>query len=201
MIMRTKEQNDAEALHFLKGLFEREWSADSWITSAKRSHRAAEVLFKVYGASRAENGEPINVEDLEMDGPATLLLGYAIENAIKGYLIEKLKLDATKCKADKLWKAHDLCALFAKTGLKATTEQLLLLKTLTAFVLWAGKYPASFVCDGERGFLLPEQYDHAKVCKNMPPSTLDYLMRHKVDELFRDLLDKFRELNEAVGEA
>jgi hypothetical protein len=63
--------------------------------SAEKLHHAAGLLFSAYEQSQDETGEPIEFDDVEMDGPATLLYSYAMENAIKGYLVKMLNLRAS----------------------------------------------------------------------------------------------------------
>ncbi len=172
--------------------------------SAENLYRAADVLFSAYRASTAENGEPINFEDTELNIPATLLYGYAIENAIKGTLIKKLGLNQDDCKKLPEWHKHDLVSLFNKAQVqtpdkKQNEEFRRLLVILTAQILWAGKYPATFkLVNGNKGFFLPEQWEYESVkTKNMPPSTVNILMRQKLKQLFGLLINQIREPSKA----
>lgn len=184
--------------------FKRRWSAGSWAVSAENLLRAADILFSAYQASTAENGEPINCEDTELNIPATLLYGYAIENAIKGTLIKKLGLKQNDCQRLPGWHKHDLVSLFNKAQIQTPDKEQKeefrrLLVILTAQILWAGKYPATFkLVNGNKGFLLPEQweYESAKT-RNMPPATMNILMRQKLKQLFRLLINEIREHSQA----
>jgi hypothetical protein len=115
---------------------------DQWGDTASLLRRAAQLLFTAEQKSGPDaNGEPIHPEDQGIDNPATLLYGYAIENAIKGYLIEKLNgYKNAEQEAGHAWN-HCLCDLAGKTGLPLTDDQRHLLRTLQSFVIWAGRYP------------------------------------------------------------
>ena len=180
--------------------FKRTWSASSWATSAGNLWRAADILFSAYQASTAENGEPINCEDTELNIPATLLYAYAIENAVKGTLIKKQKL--SPCGYQKLpgWSNHDLVLLFKKAEIQTLDEEQKkeysrLFVILTAQIRWAGKYPSTYeLAKGNNGFLLPEQWEYESVkTTNMPPSTVNIEMREKLKKLFGLLVNDIYE--------
>jgi hypothetical protein len=185
--------------------FKRTWSASSWAANANNLWRAADILFSAYQASTAEDGEPINCEDTELNIPATLLYAYAIENALKGTLIKKLKLSPQDCRGLPEWHKHNLAALFDKIEIQTIEneqkkEYRHLLKILTAQILWAGKYPSTFEpANGNRGFFLPEQCEYESVkTKNMPPSTVNIEMRHRLKTLFRLLINEIYEDSQAA---
>lgn len=188
IMKKNQTEYDIETRRLLEKHYDRQWTPDPWLRRAKDLRRAAEILFKAYEASKTEEGVPVEIEDVDMNIPATLLLGYAVENALKAFLIKCCRWDAEKCKKSKPWRTHNLPSLFEETKLVATAEQLLLLKTLTAFILWAGKYPVAFEVSGDRGFLLPEQYDGPYICKGLPPSRLTSSSKVRVGELLEDLL-------------
>jgi hypothetical protein len=185
--------------------FKRTWSAISWATNAKNLWRAADILFSAYQASTAEDGEPINCEDTELNIPATLLYAYAIENAVKGTLIKKLKLSPSDYEQLPGWRIHDLVVLFNKAEIQTIEyeqkkEYRHLLKILTAQILWAGKYPSTFdPANGNRGFFLSEQCEYESVkTKNMPPSTVNIEIRHRLKILFRLLINEIYEDSQAT---
>ena len=127
-----------------------------------------------------------------IDIPATLLYGYAVENALKGFLVSKLQLNQSGGEKLRGWRQHDLAALFDQAKLqipnKKHTEYRLLLVTLTAHIVWAGKYPSPFKFeDGDRGFVLPKQWqqENGNPMVDLPPTTVNILSREKLKELFR----------------
>ena len=180
--------------------FKRTWSASSWAARAGNLWRAADILFSAYQASTAEDGEPINCEDTELNIPATLLYAYAIENAVKGTLIKKLKLSPSDYENLSGWRRHDLVVLFNKAEIQTLDKEQKkeyrhLLVILTAQILWAGKYPSTFEpANGNKGFFLPEQREYESVkTTNMPPSTVNIEMREKLKRLFRLLINEIYE--------
>ena len=184
--------------------FKRKWSASSWASSALNLWRAADILFSAYQASTAEDGEPINCEDTELNIPATLLYAYAIENALKGTLIKKLKLTPGDCQKMAEWHRHDLVGLFGKAKIqKLDAEQKKeyrrLLAILTAQIQWAGKYPSTFeLSNGNKGFLLAEQWEYKSVkTANMPPSKVNVVMRHKLENFREHLIKEIYENSSA----
>jgi len=185
--------------------FKRTWSASSWAANAENLWRAADILFSAYQASTADDGEPINCEDTELNIPATLLYAYAIENAAKGTLIKKLKLNPSDYENLSGWRKHDLVVLFNQTEIQTIEDEQKkeyrhLLKILTAQIRWAGKYPSTFEpANGNKGFFLPEQCEYESVkTKNMPPSTVNIEMRHRLKILFRLLINEIYEDSQAT---
>jgi hypothetical protein len=172
--------------------FKGKWAASSWAANARNLWRAADVLFVAFQQSVAENGEPINCEDTELDNPATLLYGYAIENAIKGLLIKRLKLNESACEKLRGWRQHDLAQLFDQTNTQIGNERhkkefRLLLVTLTAHILWAGKYPSTFqLRHGDKGFLMHRQWqpENASPIEGLPPLAVNILSRERLKDLF-----------------
>jgi hypothetical protein len=180
--------------------FKRTWSASSWAANAENLWRAADILFSAYQASTAEDGEPINWEETELNIPATLLYAYAIENAVKGTLIKKLKLSPCDYQNLHGWRKHVLVVLFDQAEVQTLDEEQKkeckrLLEILTAQILWAGKYPSTFEpANGNKGFFLPEQWEYESVkTTNMPPSTVNIEMRQRLKILFRLLINEIYE--------
>src|SRR5437867_726837 len=89
----TNTRASEQKASLLRKWYDQAWSADNWAASAGNLWRAAQVLFLAYESSTDENGEPVRPEDMELNVPATLLFGYATENAIKALLIKKRKLN------------------------------------------------------------------------------------------------------------
>lgn len=189
--IRYVKMTEADKAEKLAILFKQKQHPDSWAMSAQILVRASEVLFSAYLASTTPEGEPLEPDDMRLNQPATLLYGYAMENAIKARIIEEKGWSEDNCEGRKELNSHDLENLLAKTSLKpdVTEEQKLLLKTLSQYVLWAGRYPASFDFKGKNGFIQAKQYDHASgECENMPPTPLDSVMKSKLDSLLQLLL-------------
>jgi len=117
---------------------------EQWAGTAANLWQAADILFREALTDR--DGVPFVPENMHMNVPATLLYGYALENAIKGLLIKTRKLnwhDLLSYTKIKQWKQHDLVSLIMDTGIQVSGEEKQLLKTLTAHIVWAGKYRAS----------------------------------------------------------
>lgn len=191
----------AEKHRLFTKLLKNSWKAEHWAESAVNLRRAADILFAAHAASRAEDGEPVSVADLEMDTPATLLYGYSMENAVKSVLIKEEGVTRENCKQVKGWQGHDLVELASRVeNLKKSERRLL--ATLTAFVNWAGKYPVAFELEqkGNKGFILAEQYAHNEidVCEDMPPSVFDSGSRRIADKLLDKLIARGR-LKTQVG--
>jgi hypothetical protein len=113
-----------------------------------------------------------------------MLYGFALENAIKGYLIEKCRSFEDAMKADKeAWKGHRLQALARATGLPLTEEQGLLLASVEALISWAGRYPVPL---RREKFTLNKQLGEDN---NSPPILLDKVERAIIDPFYRAVTD------------
>jgi hypothetical protein len=167
------------------GVFKQKEDSKEWAFTAADLRRAAEILFEAEHESRYPDGEPKNPEDEQMDGPATLLCGYAIENAIKGYLIKKHGgLKAAISASGTAWQKHRLGLLAKQTGIPLSRDLELVLGTMEAFVRWAGKYPISLKRDE---FTIPKQSfsgDH------MMPNALNYFTLPILDLFLKRLNDE-----------
>lgn len=158
----------------------------AWAATAERLHRAAVLLFRAHLNSRTPEGEPLEIEDTELDLPATLLFGYALEAAIKGYLIKRPGEFEKARDTYPAWGSHQLRELAAATGLPLTKEQKLLLPSAQAYVLWAGRYPIS----KEKGqFTLKKQLWSGKY---MPPMPLDTGTVAILEPFFQALIEDLR---------
>lgn len=176
-------------------LLDDSWKAEHWAECAVNLRRAADILFAAHAASRAEDGEPVSIEDMGMDIPATLLYGYSMENAIKGVLIKEEGVTRKNWMQVNGWQGHNLVELASRVeNLKKSERRLL--ATLTAFVNWAGKYLVAFELEqkGNKGFILAEQYAHNEidVCEDMPPSVFDSGSRRIADKLLDKLIARGR---------
>lgn len=74
-----------------------------------------------------------------------MLIGFAIENYLKGAIVKNLLINGKSLEADKLdsiLKDHDIRELFSKAGLKARSKVYdSYLGYLTECVVWRGRYP------------------------------------------------------------
>lgn len=192
-----QDSSDRSDDHLWDRYYDHLWHPDSWAINADNLRHAAEMLFRLHSASRAEDGEPIHELDTELDGPATLLLGYAVENAIKGLLIKELGLVSVGVeKKVRGWNQHSLVELIKQTSVTLDKGDELVLGNLAAFVVWAGKYPVAKTPKAKsNGFILPEQFDgtNSSPCENMPPRALNPESRRKADRLLNLLVERIRE--------
>jgi hypothetical protein len=148
------------------------------------------LIFKAHRDAFVPDGEPIHFEHTELDVAATMLYGYAVENAIKACVVKSAKCSGPSCKQIAGWNDYDLSKLMDSTGISASAEEKLLLRSAGAFLLWAGRYPATYNFTGKNSFLMDSQFDHATVdgAKDLPPMPFDHGMRCILDELFRRLI-------------
>lgn len=132
-----------------------------WLMAAQSLARAAEILFD-WIESTQRDGEPINEEDVQLglNHPATLLLGFAVENTVKAYLLQKgivcwAGLEKFKAKKKNeltqdvqkncaIFGTHDLVKLFKLARIQTSEDQSQLLVELSVFTTWAGRYPLNF---------------------------------------------------------
>lgn len=144
---------------------------------------AADALWKSCRESCLPDGEPIHPENVDLDDPATMLYGYAVETAIKACLIKKFgSYDRAEKTAGTAW-SHNLPVLARLTGLTVTKDQLLLLETLRAFALWAGRYPIS---KKQECYILPKQLNAAA---NMTPCRMQSCDKALLEPFMKDLRD------------
>ena len=73
---------------------------------------------------------------------AFMLLGFALENLVKGIIVCREPALVTKEGLEK-WpgNSHDLEALFDKAGISVTPEERVVLKLATQLTEWSGRYP------------------------------------------------------------
>ena len=90
-------------------------------------------------------------------GPALLLSGYALENVLKAIKVKHAA--RTGCAPpvatgattlDRTFKTHDLSALADDIGFPLGQHDSDLLRRLTTFILWAGRYPVDSCVDYPR---------------------------------------------------
>jgi len=144
----------------------------AWKRKASKLKYAADRLFDLYYESRSRFLERFSQEAEEGTGPIAswhtateaelskevadisliteycLLMGYALENLIKGILMaehpEFFKLDAKV----KDIRSHNLVSLCKRCSLDITVDETELLKKLTDHIEWVGKYPVPLEISG-----------------------------------------------------
>jgi hypothetical protein len=159
---------------------------------------AADVLFQAWEESWEPSGEPIHPENEHLDSPATMLYGSAMENAIKGYLIKKHGgFEQARAAIQIAWDRHQISRLAVATGLPLTPEQRLLLHSLEAFIVWAGRYPISMK---RHQFTIPKQFQSGD---HMTPiqirrdgiEILQPFFKQLEDDIFHDLPKNLADLD------
>ena len=114
----------------------------AWVSVGFCLHLAATTLWpKLSSALRElEAGKPFDSQRHELAlmlrGPYAMLAGLAIENFLKGAILQQ-----TTSSQRRVIKTHDLLRLSARASFTWTVSQEDVLKRLTAFVQWAGRYP------------------------------------------------------------
>ena len=119
---------------------ESETSAGSWRVSALMLKRSSDLLYQAYLADleRLQRERQPDIENLGVVGPATTLLGLAFENCLKALIVRSIPADERP-----RWPGdgHDLLRLLDATSLSCTLAESFLLRRLSEFVRWAGRYP------------------------------------------------------------
>ena len=158
----------------------------AWAFTAMTLKRAAQILFEANETSTYEDtdGAPMNQENAEMDEPATLLYAYAMENAVKGFLIKKHGgFEQAKKALGRAWMHHELSGLATATALPLNQDQVLIIQALERFIRWAGKYPTSL---DRSEFTLPKQFNSAQ---NAAPNTLNSESLGIIEPFYEQLQD------------
>lgn len=117
-----------------------------WVLWARRLRRSADLVFQQYCSDlRAmEDGKsPLELDDLELSGCATLLYGLAMENLLKAIVIQAKPEQAIAGSKLRKWPGggHDLLLLCKEAQVRIDNAERDQLVRLTAFVKWAGRYP------------------------------------------------------------
>jgi hypothetical protein len=155
---------------------------EAWLTTSTSLRKAADILFSHCPEGWGSDGEPREPDKLFVLAPATMLYGFAMENAIKGYLIiQHGGFDAAFAANNAAWKGHHLRELAIATGMALSEEQKRLLPTVDALICWAGRYPVSLA---RKGFTLKEQLNAGD---ESPPILLDKVQRDILNPLYKAL--------------
>jgi hypothetical protein len=144
-------------------------SPEDWGTMAWTLRTAAEVLLEAHAETWGDPDDaPEKPENERLNGPASMMFGAAMENMIKGYLIKKHSGFEAARKVNQIaWDRHQLLRLAEATELRLTPDQILLLRSLEYFVVWAGRYPISMKRDH---YTIPKQFMSGD---NMTPTEIN----------------------------
>ena len=167
--------------------------AHHWQSKAGKLKHCADLLFKAYlEAGKLSGEEQAETQNSEIDDVATLLYGMAMEDILKATLLKdgiaKIKDDGT---VD--WVAdgagdHDLlgiCSLIAHV--KLTDGQKILMKRLSAFVCWAGKYPTPKSRTRKKDFQGFQLLNQPKCAPETMPSAFDAEDKKIFDQIYEDI--------------
>ncbi|MBI4349353.1 MAG: hypothetical protein HY553_21115 [Elusimicrobia bacterium] len=119
-------------------------SAVAWVLQARRLKRAADLVFEAYvnDLREMQNGRsPLELNNLQTVGPATLLYGVAFENMFKALIVKNQGVVVDQGRLANWPRTHKLITLAGRAGIVLTAVQRDLLSRFTAFVEWSGRYP------------------------------------------------------------
>jgi len=133
----------------------------TWVSQAAGLKRAADKLFDIYYDASLRQINPLNYAkegqnstrmlrgdeledflDSQLISEYFLLMGFAVENLLKGILLTRYP-DILKSNGSlpNTIKTHDLVGLSHKCDLKIEEKEKSLLDKLKIYILWQGKYP------------------------------------------------------------
>ena len=116
-----------------------------WALTARRLKLAADMIFNAYSKDCEkfiQGISPSELPNLELAGSATMLYGLALENIIKAIYIDENPEVVENGRLIK-WHGggHNQIAIIQDTSVSLDTQQNDLVKRMSAFVVWAGRYP------------------------------------------------------------
>jgi hypothetical protein len=162
----------------------------SWLTYALSHKRAAEILFEHVEAEYPD-GEPVNIEDacLGLQNSAMLLLGLAVELAIKAFLLKRQIKNWEEISKVPPLSNHDLLEQYKFTSLRLSEKRQWTLRQLTAFTQWAGKYPTP---KKDNQFVpLPAEFSPLGLAAQLPPISFRNFERTEVTALITEIEEMF----------
>ncbi len=116
-----------------------------WALSANRLKRSGDLIFDAYEIDLQAMGKgvsPLELNNLEVAGAATMLFGLAIENLLKAIIIAREPKTVNDGNL-RGWPSngHKLILLAEKAEIPLNEQQKDMVQRLVAFVEWAGRYP------------------------------------------------------------
>ncbi len=115
----------------------------------------ADQLIAAFEHLATETMRRIEAQDTgpEFSGVALMLAGFAIENLMKGLLIQKQSPVNEKGRFE--LDTHDLLKLAKDVGLLLTEDEHRFLEKLGEFLMWTGRYPVPLTSEPMRPRTLP----------------------------------------------
>jgi len=162
-----------------------------WLRRAQQHMRAADILYEIahsasqrnmarildepnhkghsHGVARTLVGEELeDVHDENLLSEYLLLVGYALECVLKGYLlaiIPELVIDERRI--DRLVANHDLCQLCHECAIRLSSDETRLLKLITRHIVW-GKYTAPLIRSDMPSWIDPEDQEEKSLAVSNP---------------------------------
>lgn len=117
----------------------------AWFGTSASLRHAAMMLWRELKPALdlwVETAPPVNDDvalALRLRGPFAMLMGMAIENMLKGLIVQQTP--RTESATRTVAQHHQLAQLASDAQFKIDTAERELLKRLTTFIYWAGRYP------------------------------------------------------------
>jgi hypothetical protein len=122
----------------------------AWFSTAHSVRHAALVLWRELGPALdqwATTDATVDAKlelSLRLRGPFAMLAGMAIENMLKGLILQRTARDARlELMSKKKLITHDLVTLATRAGVELADFEQELLARLSRFIVWAGRYPVA----------------------------------------------------------
>ena len=119
-------------------------SPEAWFHQAWEMFEASKVNFEMFAAQKSQATDSERQRKLGLMKGSMLLLGLAIENALKGALVHKTppELKNGRLSARKFFhkEAHNLIEVTAKLDLELSTREEDVLERLSTHIQWASRY-------------------------------------------------------------
>ena len=119
-------------------------SPEAWFHQAWEMFEASKVNFEMFAAQKSQATNSERQRKLGLMKGSMLLLGLAIENALKGALVHKTppKLKNGYLSANKYFhnKAHNLLEVATKLDLELSSNEEKFLERLSTHIQWASRY-------------------------------------------------------------
>lgn len=116
-----------------------------WFAKSDQMFEASKILFAELKKRTRIREVSDNDRKVGAHNGSLFFLGIAIENAIKGFIAHKgkMKIRNNKLIASESFKGakpHDLYELADKLSIEINSQEIELLKRLSVYTIWAGKY-------------------------------------------------------------